>query len=77
MDSKILRNTAANRTEQHVGQSRIVTFDLHMTRKHHQPRFHRPDMQIMDVLDPWNGFDHSGHLRSADAGRRGLKQDLK
>ena len=77
MNSKILRDAATYGLKQDAGDGRIVTVNMDVTGEHNQAGFHGPDMQIMDIPDAGHRFDRGGHMRGTDAGRRGLKQDLK
>lgn len=53
-----------------------VTFDHDVAGEHDQPRLNGPDMEIVHILDAWDGLHGRGNLRRADARWRRFQQDL-
>jgi len=45
-----------------IRQRRIISLDEDMTGHHNQPRFDRPDMEVMDVLHAGDRFDGRSHM---------------
>lgn len=57
-----------------VGREGLVAaIDLHVGRHHDEAWFHRPDVEVMDVLHAGDGFDGGGDQRGTHAGRGGFQ----
>ena len=67
-DAEIRRDPVLNQLQQL--QRSAMMFDHDMTGQHDQPRFDRPNVKIMHVLDTWNGFHCGCDMRRTDARRR-------
>ena len=54
---KIGGDTTANILEQFVRESAAVLVNEDMTGQHHQARFNGPNVQIVNIVHPWDCFD--------------------
>ena len=61
LDAEIGADFGADGMQKVVGHGRIISIDEYMTGHHNQPRFHRPDVKVVDVFhagDCLNGRSH-------------------
>jgi len=55
----------------------MITIDHDMAGEHDQARLHRPDVEIMHILDARDGFHSRGDMGSADCRRGGFEQYIE
>ena len=77
LDAEISADPRTDGVQKVIGQCRIISIDEYMTGHHNQARLHRPDMEVVDVLDTGNGFDRGCHVRGADTWRGRFQQDVQ
>lgn len=66
-DSEIRRDPVLDQLQQL--QRRAMMFDHDVAGEHDQPRFDRPNVQVMHVLDAGNGFHRGCDIGRTDARR--------
>ena len=73
LDPELSRDPASDRLKQIAGESLVIPVNLNVRRHHDEAWLDRPNVQVVDILPPWNGFDGSRDLRGADTGGGGLQ----
>ena len=61
-DAEIGADFCADSMQKVIGQCRIVSIDEYMTGHHNQPRFDRPDMEVVDVFHTGDRLDGRRHV---------------
>lgn len=72
-DAELGRDPASDRLKQIAGESLVIPVNLNVRRHHDEAWLDRPNVQVMDILHPWNGFDGGRDLRRADTGGSGFQ----
>ena len=73
LDAELGRDPGSNRLKQIAGKSLVISVHLNMCCHHDEAWLDRPNMQVVDILDTWNGFDGGRDLCGADTGGSGLQ----
>ena len=62
LDAEICADPCADGLQKVIGHCRIISVDEDMTGHHNQPRFDRPDMEVVDVFHAGDRFDGCSHV---------------
>jgi len=61
-DAEICADPGADGMQKVIGHCRIIPIDEYMTGHHNQPRFDRPDMEVVDVFHAGDRLDGRSHV---------------
>ena len=62
LDAEICADPSADGIQKVIGHCRIIPVDENMTSHHNQPRFDRPDMEVVDVFYAGDRLDGRSYV---------------